>query len=52
MEIVIQYLMLLTAPELLNVVEPDNPVPEVLSVNKLLRVPLKIPAVKVLDEGL
>ena len=40
------------APELLYDVELDNPVPEVLSVNKLLRVPLKIPAVKVLDEGL
>ena len=33
------------APELLYDVEPDNPVPEVLSVSKLLRVPTNVDAV-------
>ena len=40
------------APELLNVVDPDNPVPEVLSVNKLLRLPANVDAVKVLVSAL
>ena len=38
------------APELLNVVEPDNPVPDVLSVNVFCRLPLNVDAVIIPDE--
>ena len=47
-EVALEVTVNVAAPELLYDVEPDNPVPEVLSVSKLLRVPTNVDAVKAL----